>query len=485
MIGGGFSGSIAAMVLRRLGLDVVLIEQDVHPRFAIGESSTPAADFALERLAERYELPRLAWLARYGTWRERLPDVRCGLKRGFSYFFHEPDCVEDAGARRALLVAASEHDAVSDTHWLRADVDARLLEWAGEHGVQRLQPASLVGAERAAGRWDLATEGPAGKRRVEASFVVDASGPAGAFARLQTTPGPPARTRTRCAYAHVTGLRSWREILGLRGTVSSHPFDCDAAAQHHLLSKLGWVWALRFDDDLASVGVVVDQRRFGGERGAPGIDEVVRRYPTLGELFQGAVVADPPGVWLTSGDLQRRWAAAAGDGWAALPNTAGFVDPLHSTGIAHALLGVEQLALGFEQAVASSLRRPSVAFLSDYDRRIRAELDWIDLLVSGCYACLDDFELFEAYSMTYFAAATADELRRKKDGNRDGCYFLCAEDRGLVAAVRALTQRVCASDQTVDSAAFVRDAEQRLAPWNHVGLFRPSAPGMYGYTATK
>src|SRR5439155_18148600 len=40
VIGSGFGGSLTAMVARRLGLSVLLLERGMHPRFAIGESSS-------------------------------------------------------------------------------------------------------------------------------------------------------------------------------------------------------------------------------------------------------------------------------------------------------------------------------------------------------------------------------------------------------------------------------------------------------------
>ena len=80
-----------------MGRQVVLIERDKHPRFALGESSTPLAALSLERLAKRYNLPDLADLASYGRWLERFPEVRRGLKRGFSFYNHTPGGVYQNG----------------------------------------------------------------------------------------------------------------------------------------------------------------------------------------------------------------------------------------------------------------------------------------------------------------------------------------------------------------------------------------------------
>ena len=59
VVGSGFGGSLTALVARRLGLSVALLERGTHPRFAIGESTSPLANLLLEELARRYELPRL------------------------------------------------------------------------------------------------------------------------------------------------------------------------------------------------------------------------------------------------------------------------------------------------------------------------------------------------------------------------------------------------------------------------------------------
>ena len=44
VIGSGFGGSLIAMIAKRLGRSVVMIERDRHPRFAIGESSTTSTE---------------------------------------------------------------------------------------------------------------------------------------------------------------------------------------------------------------------------------------------------------------------------------------------------------------------------------------------------------------------------------------------------------------------------------------------------------
>src|SRR5688500_8211395 len=89
VIGSGFAGSLTAMIAHRLGFSTVLIERDRHPRFAIGESSTPLANLLLEELADTYDLPFVRSLSKWGTWQEKFPHIGCGIKRGFTFYQHE------------------------------------------------------------------------------------------------------------------------------------------------------------------------------------------------------------------------------------------------------------------------------------------------------------------------------------------------------------------------------------------------------------
>src|SRR5512134_1326113 len=90
VVGSGFAGALLARLLAVQGLAVTLIERGRHPRFAIGESSTPLANLCLERLAEQYGQPDLRQLAAHGRWLEHLPGLRRGLKRGFTFYRHRP-----------------------------------------------------------------------------------------------------------------------------------------------------------------------------------------------------------------------------------------------------------------------------------------------------------------------------------------------------------------------------------------------------------
>jgi FADH2 O2-dependent halogenase len=73
IVGSGFAGSLVAMIARRLGHSVILLERGSHPRFAIGESSTPLANLLLEQLADRYDLPAIRPLSNGAHGGELIP----------------------------------------------------------------------------------------------------------------------------------------------------------------------------------------------------------------------------------------------------------------------------------------------------------------------------------------------------------------------------------------------------------------------------
>src|SRR5271157_3403984 len=109
VIGSGFAGSLLAMIARRLGHSVVLIEKGTHPRVVIGESSTPLANLLFEELCVRNDLPTLKPLAKWGSWQRAHPEIACGLKRGFTFYYHDLDNPRHSAPDRSdqLLVAAS------------------------------------------------------------------------------------------------------------------------------------------------------------------------------------------------------------------------------------------------------------------------------------------------------------------------------------------------------------------------------------------
>lgn len=498
LLGAGFSGSLMALVLSKMGISSMLIERGEHPRFAIGESSTPVANLVLEQLARRYELPQLAPLATWGAWQRSYPQLACGLKRGFSYFWHaagRPFEVRGDHARE-LLVAASAADEDADTHWYRADFDRFLMQEAVAAGSSYFDRTEIVHIEQAAsGGWTLhARTRDGAERRFGARFLIDASGDGGVLARQFGISREPASlaTNSRSIFCHVRGLRSWHDLLASReAPVQDHVYRCDDAALHHVFDG-GWYWVLPFNNGIVSVGVTVDGERHPLDPEVPVEVEWrqwLERFPSVAEQFANVQIVDPPGGLRRTGRLQRRAKRAVGPGWAMLPNTACFFDPLHSTGNAHALCGIERLLATLGEFVSRDPHDSDfLAALAQYEGTLAAEIEVLDRIIHGSYAALGNFAMFAEFTMFYFAAATVSESRRRKRPAGPHGAFLLADDAEYRAALDRLYRRLLeltprgATPSPDAAAAFCHEVALAIRPWNIAGLCDPAKRNMYPFT---
>lgn len=484
--GSGFAGSILAAILQRNGLRVVLIDRARHPRFAIGESSTPTANLILRDLADRYGLDWLKPLSQYGSWKRTYPNLTSGIKRGFSYFRHENDqeFVSTPDHQNELLVAASSSDEVSDTQWLRSEVDAFLFERACGEGVTAFEATNIETLTALSPGWQLDCQTPEGRVEIRCRFLVDGTGAGGLLSqRLQIADESHLlQTNSRAIFGHFADLPRWSSVLSAKdaSATTDHPFDCDHSALHHLIPG-GWMWWLRFDNDVTSVGLVLDAESNPASELAAATEfrSYLKTLPDLRQSLAAATLLTPPDGLVRTGRLQRLASRIAGADWAMLPHAAGFIDPLHSSGIAHSLGGVERLAEILQRNLTSSGDRLATE-LQGYADTVRSEQLLIDRLVSGCYSALRQrsFRKFVAWSMCYFAAATSWERRRIDRSENTTALFL-ADDLDFQQTVADLQSRL----ETEGDSAFEQLCEKRLAPFNHVGLFQPPIPNMYAKTA--
>ena len=415
VVGSGFAGSLVARVLALQGYSVVLLERGAHPRFAIGESSTPLANLSLERLGARYGMRDCYRLATYGRWTGHYPELRRGLKRGFTYYRHHPEeTFENRGlASERLLVAASPEDRLADTHWLRADVDAHFVREAQAVGVDYRDHVDLGAPTFTADDVSMRGTRDGAPFELTAKFIIDASGPNGYLARALAIRSGMNETRTRAStvFSHFTGVRPMMEVVD---GLPVGPYADELAAVHHLIDE-GWMYSLGFDHGVTSAGFLLTPRGmaslgFDASMSAESMwKALLERYPTIGAAFANAQPTMPIAFRPT---IQHRLTRAAGDRWALMPHVFAFVDPLFSTGIAWGLRAVERLGLAFEDA-RKSARVPDRETLARYDRMLGEEADQIDTLVAGAYESMAHFDLFAAHAMLYFATVSYAEVSQR------------------------------------------------------------------------
>jgi len=469
IIGSGFSGSLLAMIARRTGRSVLLIDRSAHPRFAIGEATSPLLNLVIEQIACRYDLPRLKPLTTWGEWQRSYPQLVSGLKRGSTYFKHESGMAYRTSADHSnqLLVAGCPNNDAADTHWLRSDVDYFLLQEAIACGAEYLDQTELLGIELGNGSGAKLRGERRGKAtNLRAHLVVDASGSRGFLSRALGIPEKPFSEfpATQALYSHFIGVPRCDEMPDYE-VKDAPPYPLDDAAVHHVFDG-GWMWLLRFNNGVTSAGIAVTEElanELNLSEGEPAWLRFLAHFPSIAAQFADAR-AIREFTWLPR--LAYRSELAAGEGWAMLPSAAAFVDPLFGAGMAMTALGVERLGRLLEDNLGDKELNER---LSDYGRLTLMEADHTAGFIAGCYAAFPRFELFTSLSMVYFAAASYCEMARRLGRNHLAQRFLAVDRQDFAADAERLSQILRRND-SLDSIFFAAQVKQKIDCLNVAGL---------------
>lgn len=476
VIGSGFAGSLTALILCRLGRRVALIERGRHPRFAIGESTTPLTNLLLEELADRHGLPDIRAFSKWGTWQRAHADVACGLKRGFTFVFHrdgEP-FLDNARRERQLMVAASPNDNVADTHWYRPEFDLALVEAARAAGAIYLDEARITNAATTPSgmRLDVSRAGRA--VTAAAGFVIDASGPRGWLASRIGGGGIAPRwlPPTQGLYTHFERVGRWADVSPPDG---APPYPPDDAALHHVFPG-GWIWVLRFNNGITSAGAALTDALatdIGAAEGAPAWDRLLDRLPSVREQFRDSRATRP---FIHAPRIAFRCRDVVGSHWALLPSAAGVIDPLLSTGFPLTLLGIGRIVDVLETTASGAARQ---AALEAYAHTTQTELDVTEQLVAALYACMDDPALFRQLSLLYFAAASYSETVRRLNRPHLAPGFLLHAHPVFGAELRGCAAMAATRPAGAARAALFERIDRAIEPFDTAGLLDRTRHGWY------
>lgn len=485
IFGSGFGGSLMALVGRQIGLRVVLVERGKHPRFAIGESTTPLANLVLEELARSYDLPELLPFTQWGRWQRELPDIACGLKRGFTFYFHQlgKHFQDDREHRNQLLVGANPDDSVADTHWYREEVDHALVRLVQKKGIDFLDGWEPL--EMNCGTQPAELRGMRGGQEVafRAHFLIDATGGAGGFLTRQLDLRRtlwPCLPQTCSIYSHFKGVRTLSELEEFED-LRPPPYPVDASAVHHVFPQ-GWIWVLRFNNGITSAGAACSHdlfKKLHSRDPKTAWTQLLAKLPSVQRQF---VNAEPVRPFHFLPSLQFRVRPATGPFWALLPSASGFIDPLLSTGFPLNLLAIQRLG----KLLHEHWNRPELAQrLSEWGRLSNEEQETTALLVGALYTCMDRPETFNRLALAYFTSASFCEASRRLGLFHDRDTFLLQRHPSfgpqLKSTCRSLIHRVRTAGTSLS--LDVEDLHHRLdhlvVPFNIANLGRCDRKNWY------
>lgn len=209
IIGTGIAGTILGTILSRNQMNVLLIDRDQHPKFAIGESTIPQSSAMMKILAIQYDVPELYYLSSFQniiTYVSR----NCGMKRNFGFVYHGEDidytskrCYQLGALRDGELKTATE--APTETHFYRQDVDAFMLYLAIHYGCKVYQNTFV-------NKLDIDNHGVTIETNkgnlIKSKYIIDGTGYSSFIAKHYNTRVSPShfKTNSRTIYTHMVDV---------------------------------------------------------------------------------------------------------------------------------------------------------------------------------------------------------------------------------------------------------------------------------------
>ncbi|HEX7732492.1 MAG TPA: NAD(P)/FAD-dependent oxidoreductase [Rhodanobacter sp.] len=335
VIGGGPAGSTAATLLARQGYRVIALEKERHPRFHIGESLLPMNLPVFERLGV-LEKVRALGVYKAGA------DFEADNERGYNtYAFSE---VVGHSPPHAFQV------------W-RQDFDRMLFEHAREAGVDAREGHEVLRVEQAGPResWLDVRSDDGRDCRVQARYVIDASGRDAFLAGRKKLKRRNARHQSAAIFGHFRGVE--RREGADAGNISIYSF------------AHGWMWLIPLPDGVTSVGAVCrpDYLKQRKGRTVDFLLATLQQAPALWRRLQRAELIG--GEVRVTGNYAYEAARMGGPGWILVGDAFAFLDPVFSSGVYLAMSGAERAAALVDRALREPRREK--ALLRALERRQR------------------------------------------------------------------------------------------------------------------
>jgi FADH2-dependent halogenase len=374
IIGGGPSGTTCGTRLAQRGRRVLILERSKFPRFHIGESITAFGFTVFKDLGVYDELKAINYVK----------------KKGLEFVMHEktrkiyflPDQPNEPGERPWAFQMA------------RAELDRVLLDNARRHGVtvceEHLVKRVIFAGDRAVGVEfkRLTSSDPDETHRVYGKWIVDASGQ-GAVLNHQLRDNwypDPLLENKMAVFCH------WRGEIEVDNSDRELNFKL---CVHE--NRRDWAWYIPIARDTLSLGVVLSQQTVKREAQSKDLAQIFYEYardiPYISDILKNPTLKTVEKFRCVK-DYSYRSRRYFGNGWTIVGDSAGFIDPVFSTGLqvafnsAYALIEPLDIILGQEQ--------PDLSLLQAYDRALDRYYRVNSMLVYLFYLSKLDHEYFHS-----------------------------------------------------------------------------------------
>ena len=345
VIGAGPAGMIAAALLHREKIRVLVVEKQTFPRFVIGESLLPVSMNLLEDAGLLDAVQRRRFMRKNGAVILRGHemcnfDFATQFTAGYDYTFQVP----------------------------RADFDKTLADTVAARGVDVRYRHGVTAVNFNATRAMAVVEAPGGDTlAVAAKFILDCSGYGRVLPRLLNLEAPSAFPPRAALFTHVTGdLRPLGREEG-KIWICMHP---DGA----------WIWIIPFSNGKTSVGAVAAPEFFQKFSGDPEtqLRAILMSDPNAAERLAKMQFAMPAQrIHGFSCSVKQLF----GDKFALAGNATEFLDPVFSSGVALALASAQRAA----QVLIRQWRGEPVDWRADYADHVMQGINTFRAYVAAWY----------------------------------------------------------------------------------------------------
>ncbi len=343
IIGAGPSGAVAAAIIEKSGLDLIVVEKKKFPRFVIGESLLPVSMESLK----------------VAGFMDALEKENFQVKIGAAFVRNEEKCLfrfEEQftkGWTWTWQVPRERFDNV-----LTEELERRGVDIWFEHGVTDVK---FSGSNSTTTVVD--NEGK--ESTIQAKFIIDASGYGRVLPRilnLVKTTDLPVR---QSFFTRIKDDLAPKELEERQATfVILNDRNC-------------WMWIIPFSNGITSVGFVGDTDFFDGNDEAA-MREMIEQVPQVRDRFRDMEHVMPPQTikGYSSGVTQIH-----GEGFALAGNSAEFLDPVFSSGVAIGVLTGHKAA----DLVVRQLNNEDVDWENEFSKHIEEGVDTFRSYVKHWY----------------------------------------------------------------------------------------------------
>ncbi|NOJ10623.1 NAD(P)/FAD-dependent oxidoreductase [Vibrio splendidus] len=352
IIGAGPSGSIAASLLHKKGIDVRVIEKSLFPRFSIGESLLPACMEVIEQAGMSEAVADANF---------QFKDGAAFRKNGVYTAFNFEDKFS-AGPGTTFQVQRGAFDKVlADT----AEAQGVTIDYQHElMGINFTEDSTILDVQVLDGE----------RYQLEAQYVLDGSGFGRVLPKMLDLEEPSSLPPRKAIFTHIndhisevdTDLEYDRNKI----LISVHPTNPDV-----------WYWLIPFSNGVSSFGIVGEPKFFESypEDKIAAIKQLATEEPGLAEILANAKYPNPAGE---IGGYSANVKHLATDKYALLGNAGEFLDPVFSSGVTIAMKSA-QFAV---ECVEKQLNGEKVDWDRDYADPLMVGVNTFRTYVEGWYS---------------------------------------------------------------------------------------------------